>query len=128
MDNDRTIIPPGPREHRRQQQIAQRQHIKQALWRLCKCDNLFLDNSITHTKDRHNTIAKSNTNNSKRVAINSTHAQRNQPAIRLAQRGRNTAYHLGSAFNWTIQKAQQEQTCQFCQAEQGKPFWCHYNP
>jgi hypothetical protein len=28
IDDDKTIIPPGPQEHCRQQKIAQRQHIK----------------------------------------------------------------------------------------------------
>ncbi len=38
------------------------------------------------------------------MAINSAHAQRDQPtiAIGLTQRGRNTTYHLGSAFKWTM--------------------------
>jgi hypothetical protein len=31
IDNNRTIIPPGPREHCRQKKIAQHQHINQTL-------------------------------------------------------------------------------------------------
>ncbi len=38
------------------------------------------------------------------MAIDSTHAQRNQPTIKLAQCRQNTAYCLGSAFNRTIKK------------------------
>jgi hypothetical protein len=38
------------------------------------------------------------------MAINSAHAQCDQPTIGLAQRGQNMAYHLGSAFNRTIKK------------------------
>jgi hypothetical protein len=38
------------------------------------------------------------------VAIYSAHAQCNKLTIGLAQRGRNTAYRLGSAFNWMIKK------------------------
>jgi hypothetical protein len=34
MDDDKTIIPSDPREHRRQQKNARQQHIKQMLWRL----------------------------------------------------------------------------------------------
>jgi hypothetical protein len=49
--------------------------------------------------DECTAIAKNDTNNAKHVTINSAHAQRNQPAIGLAQRGRNLAYPLGSAFN-----------------------------
>jgi hypothetical protein len=105
IHDNKTIIPLGPREHRRQQTIARCQHIKQMLQQLCKSDDLFLDNSITHTKDECTAIAKKNTNNAKHVAINSACAQRNQLTIRLAQCSQNTAYHLGSAFNQTIKKA-----------------------
>ncbi len=93
MDNDRTIIPPGPQEPCRQQKIARRQHIKQTLWQQRKSDDLFLNNSILmpSAKDECTAIAKSNTNNSRHVAFNSAHAQCNQPTIGLAQRDRNTA-------------------------------------
>jgi len=48
MDNgQKTIIPPDPREHRRQRKIALQQHIKQMLQRLRDSDDLFLNNSIT---------------------------------------------------------------------------------
>jgi hypothetical protein len=95
INNNKTIIPPGPQEHRRQQKFAQRRHIKQTLWRLGKSDDLFLDNSTTLTKDECTTIAKNDTNNAKWVAINSAHAQCIQPTIGLAQRGQNLAYRLG---------------------------------
>ncbi len=75
MDDNRTITPPGPQEHRRQQKIARCQHIKQTLWRLRESDDLILNNSITHAKDERTTIAKSNTNNAKHVEIDSAHAQ-----------------------------------------------------
>jgi hypothetical protein len=100
----KTIIPPGPQEHCRQQKIARRQHIKQTLWRLRKSDNLFLDNSITQAEDECTAIAKNDTNNAKLVAIDSAHAQCYQPTIGLTQHGQNTAYCLGSAFNRTIKK------------------------
>jgi hypothetical protein len=87
IEDNKTIIPAGPREHCRQQKAAQCQHIKQTLQRLCKCDDLLLDNSITQVKDERTAIAKNNTNNAKRVAINSTHAQLALPTIRLAQHG-----------------------------------------
>jgi hypothetical protein len=92
MDDDKTIMPPGPQEHRRQQKIIRRQHIKQTLQCLRKIDDLFLDNSITQAKDERTAIAKNNTNNAKHVAIDSAHAQHDQPTIGLAQRGQNTAY------------------------------------
>jgi hypothetical protein len=114
----KTIIPPGPWEHHRQQKIAQHQHIKQTLWQLRKSDNLFPDNSITHTKDKCTTIAKNDTKNAKHVAINSTHAQHDQPTIGLAQRGQNRAYCLGYAFNWTIKKLNRNKQVSF--AKQNK--------
>jgi hypothetical protein len=61
------------------------------------------------------------------VAINSANAKLIQPTIGLAQRGQNTAYHLGSAFSQTIKKLKQEQTRQFCQAKQSTPIQCHFN-
>jgi hypothetical protein len=79
--------------------FAQCQHIKQTPWQLRKSDDLFLDNSITQAKDECTAIAKNDTNNAKRMVINFTHAQRNQPTIQLTQHGQNTAYCLGSAFN-----------------------------
>jgi hypothetical protein len=87
INDDKTIIPPGPGEHRRQQKIARCRHIKQTLRQQCKSDDLFFDNSITQAKDEHTAIAKNNTNNAKHMAIDSAHAQCNQPAIGLAQRG-----------------------------------------
>jgi hypothetical protein len=84
--------------------IARRQHIKQTLWQLHESDNPFLDNSITRAKDECTAIAKSNFNNAWHMAINSAHTQCSQPTIGLAQRDRNTAYSLGSAFNRTIEK------------------------
>ncbi len=104
INEDKTIIPPGPQEHCRQQKIAQCQHIKQTLRQLCKSDNLFLDKSITQAEDECTAIAKNDTSNAKHAVIDSAHAQRNQPTIRLAQCGQNMAYHLGSTFNRTIKK------------------------
>ncbi len=86
INNNKTTIPPGPRKHHRQQKNARCQHIKQTLRRLCKSDNLFLDNSITHANNECTAIAKNNTNNTKRVAIDSSHAQCDQPTIGIAQR------------------------------------------
>jgi hypothetical protein len=60
---------------------------------------LFLDNSITHTKDECTTITKSGTNNARRVVIDSTHAQCGQPTIELAQCSRNKAYRLCFPLN-----------------------------
>jgi hypothetical protein len=118
MDNNKTIIPPGPREHRRQQKISRRQHIKQTLRRLRESVDLFIDNSITHAEDERTAIAKNDTNNAKHVAINSAHAQHNQPTIRLAQRGQNSAYFLGFAFNRTIKKLNRNKHVSF--AKQNK--------
>jgi hypothetical protein len=113
MEDNKTIMPPGPQEHHRQQKIARRQHIKQTLQHLHKSEDLFLDNIITQAKDERTAIAKNNTHNEKHVAIDSAHAQRNQPTIWLTQRGQNMAYRLGSAFNQTIKKLTKQKHVSF---------------
>jgi hypothetical protein len=55
------------------------QHIKQMLWH-----DQFLDNSITHAKDECTAIAKNDSNDAKRVAIDSAYAQGDQSNIGLA--------------------------------------------
>jgi len=104
MDDDKTILPPDPREHRRQQKIARRQHIKRTLQRLHDSDNLFLDDSITLAEDERTSLAKADETDKKRMSINAAHTKRGTPSIGLAQRGRNAAHSLGSAFNRTIKK------------------------
>jgi hypothetical protein len=104
MDDDKTILPPDPREHRRQRKIARRQHIKRTLQRLRDSDNLFLDDSITLAEDERTSLAKANETDKKRMAINAAHTKRGTPSIGLAQRGRNAAYSLGLAFNRTIKR------------------------
>jgi hypothetical protein len=69
MDDDRTIMPPDPREHRQQRKIAWRQHIKQTLWLLRDSDDLFLDNSITLTENKWTSLVKADDSNRKRKAI-----------------------------------------------------------
>ncbi len=104
MDDDKTIIPPDPQEYRRRCKIARQQHIKQTLQRLRDSDNLFLDDSITLAEDERTSLAKTNNSNKKRMAINTAHIKRGTTSIGFAQRGRNAAYSLGSAFNRTIKK------------------------
>ncbi len=104
INDDKTIIPPGPQEHCRQQKNAWCQHINQTLWRLHENNDLFLDNSITQAEDECTAIAKNSTNNAKHVAIDSANTQCDQPTIKLAQRGQNMAYCLGSAFKQTIKR------------------------
>jgi hypothetical protein len=104
MDEDKTILPPDPREHRRQRKIARRQHIKQTLRRLRDSNNLFLDDSITLAEDERTSLAKADDTNKKRMAINAAHTKRGTTSIGFAQRGRNAAYSLSSAFNRTIKK------------------------
>jgi hypothetical protein len=84
MDDDKTILPPDPREHRRQSKIARRQHIKQMLRRLHNSDNLFLDNSITLAEDEQTSLAKADETNKKRMAINAAHTKRGTTRIGLA--------------------------------------------
>jgi hypothetical protein len=49
-------------------------------------------------------LAKADETNKKLMAINAAHTKRSTTSIGLAQRGRNAAYSLGSAFNRTIKK------------------------
>jgi hypothetical protein len=104
MADNKTIIPPDPREYCRQRKIAWRQHIKQTLRRLRDSDNLFLDNNITLAEDKQTNLFKANDSNKKRIAINATHTKRGTTSIGFAQRGHNAAYSLGSAFNRRIKK------------------------
>jgi hypothetical protein len=92
MDDDKTIIPPDPREHRRQQKIARQQHIEQTLRRLRDSDDLFLNNSITLAEDEQTSLAKDDISNKKCLAINAAHTKRGTPSTGIAQRGRNAAY------------------------------------
>jgi hypothetical protein len=91
-------------EHRKQYKIARRQHIKQMLHILSKNENLFLDNNITQAKDEQTILAKGDQTNTQCRAIDSAHAKNNKPAIGLAQRGRNTAYSLGTTIGWALKK------------------------
>jgi len=85
--------------------IARRQHIKQTLRCLRDSDKLFLDSSITLAEDERTSLAKADESNKKRIAINAAHTKRGITSIGFAQRGRNAAYSLGSAFNRTIKKS-----------------------
>ncbi len=113
MDNYKTIIPPDPREHHRQQKIARRQHIKQTLQQLRDSDDLFLNNSITLAEDKWTSLAKNDTSNKKRVAIDTAHTKHGLPSIGFAQRGCNVAYSLGSAFNRTLKKINKNKHVRF---------------
>jgi hypothetical protein len=113
MDDNKTIIPPDPREHHRQQKIARQQHIKQMLLRLCNSVDLFLDNSITLAEDEWTSLAKTNTSNKKRAAIDTAHTKDGTPSIWFAQRGCNAAYSLGSAFNRMLKKINKNKHVRF---------------
>jgi hypothetical protein len=58
MDDDKTVLPLDPQEHRRQRKIARRQHITWTLRLLHDSDDLFLDNSITLAEDERTIMAK----------------------------------------------------------------------
>ena len=73
MDDDKTILPPDPREHCRQCKIARRQHIKQTLRRLRDSDNLVLDDSITLAEDKRTSLAKADETIKIPMAINAAH-------------------------------------------------------
>ena len=104
IDDDKTVIPPDPREHRRQCKIARRQHITRTLRHLRDGDNLFLNNSITLASDERTIMAKAGKSNKKCMAINAAHTKRGTTNIGFAQGGHNATYSLGSAFNRTIKK------------------------
>ena len=75
MDDNITIIPLDPQEHRRQRKIAWQQHIKQTLQRLRESDDLFLNDSITLTEDKWPSLAKADNSNKKCLAINNVHTK-----------------------------------------------------
>ncbi len=78
MDNNKTIIPPDPQEHRRQRKIARQQHIKQTLRRLHDSNNLFLDNCITLAEDEQTSLAKANDINKNKHVSFTTHKKVHQ--------------------------------------------------
>jgi hypothetical protein len=104
MDDNKTIIPHDPQEHRRQRKIAWQQHIKQMLWQLHDRDDLFLNNSTTLAEDKRTSLVKANDSNKKSMAINTFYTKHGTTSIGFAQRGRNAAYSLGYAFNRMIKK------------------------
>jgi hypothetical protein len=125
MDDDKTIIPPDPQEHHRQQKIARQQHVKQTLRRLRNSDDLFLDNSITLAEDKQTSLAKNNTSNKKHAANDTAHTKRGTPSIGFAQRGCNAAYSLGSTFNRTLKKINKNKHVRF--ATSNKVYKYTYN-
>ncbi len=92
---------------------AWQQHIKQTLWQLRNSDDLFLNNSITLAEDERTSLAKNNTSNKKCAAINTAHTKRGTPSIGFAQRGRNTTYSMGSAFNRMLKKVNKDKHVRF---------------
>jgi hypothetical protein len=113
MDDDKTIIPPDPREHHRQQKIAWQQHIKQTLRQLHESDDLFLDNIITLAEDERTSLAKNDTSKKKRAAMDTAHTKRGTPSIGFAKQGRNPEYSLGSAFNRMLKKINKNKHVRF---------------
>jgi hypothetical protein len=83
------------------------------LRQLRNSDDLFLDNSITLAEDERTSLAKNDTSNKKRAAINTAHTKRGTPSIGFAQWGRNAAYNLGSTFNRTIEKINKNKHVRF---------------
>ena len=128
MDDVKTIIPHDPIEHHRQRKIARRQHIKQTLRRLQERDNLFLDDSITRAEDERTILAKADDSNKKRMAINDAHTKHGTTSIGYAQRGRNAAYSLGSAFNPTIKKINKNKHVSFAKHNSVNQYITTSNP
>jgi hypothetical protein len=59
---------------------------------------------FTRAENERTILAKDDNSNKKSLAINAAHIKRGTTTIGFAQRGRNAAYSLGSAFNRTIKK------------------------
>ena len=59
--------------NKQQRRAEIRQHRKDTLCRLRDNDKLFLDTCITQAEDEQTTMAKENTTNAKRIAINKAH-------------------------------------------------------
>jgi hypothetical protein len=128
IDNDKTIIPPGPQEHRRQQKIAQCQHIKQTLRQLGKSDDLFLDNSITpKPRMKAQPLPKTTpTMQSMRQLILPMHDATNQlSSLPNLGKIRPTAWiphSIGPSKSLT------RTNMSVCQAKKSTPIQCHFNP
>ena len=120
--DDKTIMTVDPKEYRTKRKIARRRHLKLTLRRLRESDDLFLDNSITQAEDERTTMAKNDTKNAKRSAIDAAHAKQDKPSIGIVQRGRNTAYALGSAFNRTIKRITKDKHVSFAQQHEVKQY------
>ena len=65
------------------------------------CENYFLDAAIDVAEDERTTMAKENTNDPKRRAIDSTHGQRIKPTPGFIQKGIN----MGLSIRATIKRA-----------------------
>jgi hypothetical protein len=82
-----------------QQWWDQRRNVRNTLRCLQESKELFLDGSITQAEDDRTTMAKEDTSNAKRAAIDTAH-KFNTTDIELIQQGRNIVYNIGSAFKW----------------------------
>jgi len=92
------------------------------LRRLCNSDDLFLDDSITLAEDKRTSLVKADDSNRKLMAINDAHNKCGTTSIGFAQRGRNAAYILGSAFNQTIKKINKNKHVSFATHKHKKVY------
>lgn len=97
-DDDITVAPPTKKTNKQRRKA----HIRRTLRELALADSLFLDNSITQAEDERTVIAKHDTNNKIRTAIDAAHKlQVHQPS--LIQKGRNAGYNISTAFRRATQ-------------------------
>jgi hypothetical protein len=91
-------------------------------------DDLFLNNSITLAEDEWTSLAKNNTSNKKRAAIDTAHTKCGTPSIGFAQRGCNAAYSLGSAFNRALKKINKNKHVRFATSNKVHKYTCNEQP
>ncbi len=127
MDDNRTIIPPGPREHCRQQKLPGASISNK---HYCGYIKVMICSSTTASPmTRTNTLPlprATPTMQGMWQLIPPMHNVANQP---LGSPNMATIWPTTwIPHSMGLKKAKQEQICQFCQAEQGTSIRCHFNP
>jgi hypothetical protein len=83
------------KEHKQSRCAQILQHRRETLQRLKENEELFFDTNITLAEDKQTVMAKEDTTNARRVAINSAHNQRCKPSVGLMQQGLNMSNNIG---------------------------------
>jgi hypothetical protein len=101
------------KEHKQTRRARICQHRQETLRRLKESEELFFDTNITLAKDKQTVVAKEDTSNARRVAIDSAHTQQDKPRVGLMQQGQNMIHSVGSAFNRTLKIINKAKHVQF---------------